>query len=133
MLGNFLRGKLRHSNFSVLVPSISLFFYVNFLSSSINSSVSVGGKYIIEVDVRCDSGIAVSICCQNRSSHESPEFSRSEMDVCRFTRFDCLFSRSLSPPPTPHSQHLFLLGCDCAVKSQVLHMRCGIQLLFWHC
>jgi len=89
-----------------------------------------GGKYIIEVDVRCDSGIAVSICCQKGSSPESPEFSWSEMDVCRFTRFDCLFSRSPPTPPPLAPEHLFLLGCDCAVESQVLHMRCGVQLLF---
>jgi len=84
-----------------------------------------GGKYIIEVDVRCDSGIAVSICCQKGSSPESPEFSWSEMDVCRFTRFDCLFSRS-PPTPPPWPPNIFscwvviaqwsLKYCTCAVE-----------------
>jgi hypothetical protein len=59
-----------------LIPSISRFCYVNFLSCSINSSVSGGGGrrevYIIEVDGGSVSGVAVSICCQNRSGRESP-------------------------------------------------------------
>ena len=72
MLENCLRGKLGQQQ---LFCSYSLDFLLLLCEFSIvlDKVFSIsGGKYIIEVDVRCDSGIDVSICCQNRSSPESP-------------------------------------------------------------
>lgn len=93
----YLKGGIEQQIFA-LVPWISCFFSVNFPSLLIHFSefVCVGRER--NISLRLTEEVLVvqpSLFAVRTGVALNPlEFSRSEMDVCRFTRFDCLFSRS---------------------------------------